>query len=193
MNPTLRQVIQRWCSKSARTVITLRRRAHGRATILWVALAPVEQSSEGECWPKDSALARLRNLLDGSHCHGTDAFADTERRTRRHRTLSTVRPMQSLVLQGVSLRLAQGESVGIVGRRPRQVHARAMRTGLWKPTDGIVDSMAPICRLAAETLGRPWLVRRTRTVQGRVAEILSGSKGRFGAGRTRCATRACAG
>ncbi len=148
--------------------------------LLGRALAPVEQVvgswrvlAEGR-----AALARVRTLLDA-----TSSAAERMSLPEPQGALAAqgviYRPpgTDRLVLQGVSLQLAPGASLGIIGPSAagKSTLVRVL-TGLWKPTAGVVRlDGADLSIWPRETLGPSigYLPQDVELFQGTVAENIA--------------------
>lgn len=181
---TLRQVIQMVVlAIGAYLVITHQATAGimvATTILLGRALAPVEQVvgswrvlAEGR-----AALARLRELLGGA-VNAAEPMSLPKPKGALVAQNIIYRPpsCNHLVLQGVSLRLAPGESVGIVGPSAagKSTLVRVL-TGLWKPTAGIVRlDGADLSLLPREMLGPSigYVPQDVELFQGTVAENIA--------------------
>jgi PrtD family type I secretion system ABC transporter len=184
MTRTLRQVIQMVVlAIGAYLVITHQATAGimvATTILLGRALAPVEQVvgswrvlAEGR-----AALARLRELLVGAASAAEPMPLPKPKGALVAQNIIYRPPgCNHLVLQGVSLRLAPGESLGIVGPSAagKSTLVRVL-TGLWKPAAGIVRlDGADLSLLPRETLGPSigYVPQDVELFQGTVAENIA--------------------
>ena len=149
--------------------------------LLGRALAPVEQIvgswrvlAEGR-----AALARLRELMDACRrCFGAACgYHEPKGALVAQNVIYRPPGCDRLVLQGVSLQLAPGDSLAIVGPSAagKSTLLRVL-TGLWKPTAGIVRlDGADLSVWSRETLGPfiGYLPQDVELFQGTVAENIA--------------------
>ena len=181
---TLRQVIQiAVLALGAYLVITHEATAGvmvATTILLGRALAPVEQVvgswrvlAEGR-----AALTRVRALLDATASDGERmSLPEPQGALAANGVIYRPPGLDRLVLQGVSLQLAPGASLAIVGPSAsgKSTLARVL-TGLWKPTTGVVRlDGADLSIWPRETLGPSigYLPQDVELFQGTVAENIA--------------------